>query len=457
MVVVALVGMGACGSEPQPSRREAPTATSTNYESSWRLRSGQGPDGAVTLVEGADISLVIADGNASGRAACNSYAGSVEISGSSFQAGGFGMTEMGCDPRVTRSQDAYMAALSAVDTIERAGDTLTLSGDGVELVFESVPSPPTRQLVGTSWHLESLLEGRGEEAVASSAAPADLRLSEDGTFNGSTGCRGLAGEWVEAGYEIHFTSMSASGECSKDLEDQDGLVVGVLGDGFTAEIDQDQLTVVSARGEGGLIYRASASAAIGDEGSSTLEVTCLRDGTQLHTPVVEARSDGVHVRVDNLAGEGVSINGLGWDFEQGISEAVLSTPPGTLQIACWPYRDHNGKEPDAVGLKITDPDGHWIPTELDCGDGMISQSISDFAAGASGRKGDPVEIVRSALRGLEPGDAVERAAYPDQDEPVVRIVRRERVIGVAGLSRSEEGGYLFGGFSSCADARLGQG
>jgi heat shock protein HslJ len=101
-----------------------------------------------------------------------------------------------------------------------------------------------------------MVEGRGPEATAASAEPAELTMSRDGTFAGSTGCRRLTGEWSEDGDSILFHTMSADGRCPEDLRAQDSHVVGVLGDGFTASINGNRLTVYNVRGSLGLIYRA---------------------------------------------------------------------------------------------------------------------------------------------------------------------------------------------------------
>ncbi|MDP9067567.1 MAG: META domain-containing protein [Actinomycetota bacterium] len=153
-------------------------------------------------------------------------------------------------------EERYLDALQAADTITRDGDGLSLTGNDTELIFVAVGPPPTAQLVGTKWHLETLLQPRGLEHPASSAAPAALTLSRDGTFTGSTGCRRLQGEWIENLNEILFTSMEVLGNCPRDLRAQDSHVVGVLGDGFTAEVDDRQLTIINGRGGGGLVYRA---------------------------------------------------------------------------------------------------------------------------------------------------------------------------------------------------------
>jgi heat shock protein HslJ len=87
-----------------------------------------------------------------------------------------------------------------------------------------------------------------------SVEPAELRLDEDGTFAGTTGCREIDGEWQESGDQIVFTTFSSRGECS-DHQQQDGYIVSI-GDGFTFEIEGDTLTIDPRLGEALLMYRA---------------------------------------------------------------------------------------------------------------------------------------------------------------------------------------------------------
>lgn len=336
-----------------------------------------------------------------------------------------------------------------------------MSGGDAELVYRQVPPPPTAELVGTTWRLESLIEGRGSAGIVSSAHPARLKLSGDGSFAGTTGCRGLSGEWTERIDEILFTTMSADGNCSENLRAQDGHVVGVLGDGFTASIEGQELTVFASRGDLGLVYRLRdqpGSSGSDDSAPGLAEIVCRRDGsTELLTPSVDARADGVHVRVENQSGEDVSMNGLGGDFRQGVSEAALSVPPGRVEVACWPYSRHGGPEPSTTPLEVTDSQSHWVRFELECPqDDLIGSSISDYAGGSTGKKGDPVDIVRQAVKGLASSDVLERARYPEQANPVVRIIREGDMVGVAGLTLTEEGGYLLESFSSCPSADLRQ-
>lgn len=222
----------------------------------WLLTEGRGPEGDIALAEGYRITLMIGDGTVSGTSACNSYGGDVSIDGSSFAAGGLGGTQMGCAAVVMRSESRYLAALHAADTITSHGDELALTGDDVELIFERQEPVPAAQLQDTVWELESLIEGLGADGAASSAHPAQLLLHGDGTVTGTTGCRKLTGIWIARGDEIAMPELAAEGHCSDQLQLQDSHVVGVIGDGFTVEIEGDVATFYATHGGHGLSYRA---------------------------------------------------------------------------------------------------------------------------------------------------------------------------------------------------------
>ena len=136
----------------------------------------------------------------------------------------------------------------------RDGDELVARGDGVELRFAGLAPPPTAELVGTTWVLETVLVG--DVAASPMGEPATLELNEDGTFTGSTGCRTFSGDWMEQGDQIQAPSWAMDDTtCPAELSDQDGHVVSVIGDGFIPTIDGDLLTLMDPGGIG-LVYRA---------------------------------------------------------------------------------------------------------------------------------------------------------------------------------------------------------
>lgn len=219
----------------------------------WELVSGTVGDEPLLLVPDHRITFNSDASTFGGTAACNHYGGVVTTEAQTLSVDEIFVTEMACEPEVMASEQAYLTALPLVNTASRDGEELLLSGDNTELVFVAVAPVDEQALVGTGWILETLIDGE----TATSAMGEDLaaEFREDGTLTAQTGCRTLTGTYLITGDEIQTPELSADGECTPDLERQDGHVVGVFEGGFTADIDGGRLTLTVA-GDEGLVYRA---------------------------------------------------------------------------------------------------------------------------------------------------------------------------------------------------------
>lgn len=247
-----LLLLAACGSVTTDVG-EGPTAE--DLVGGWELVEGQVDGSAIPAPAGARATLVVEDESLGGTAFCNGYGGDYRLAGGGLAVSGLAQTEMGCEPAVMAAEEAFLAALQAADDRAAVEDgQLVLAGDGVELRFRSLPPVPQEELVGTEWVLTTLL--RDGTAASVAGEPAVLRLADDGTFRGSTGCRRLSGTWTTSGDEVLFPTMSAEGDCDPELRDQDDHVVRVLGDGFQAREEGGTLTIEDPDGWG-LVYEAS--------------------------------------------------------------------------------------------------------------------------------------------------------------------------------------------------------
>lgn len=219
----------------------------------WVLISGNGPGGEIKIFDDHRVTLTIQGGEVGGTSACNHYGGTIAFSGNAVRIGQIGGTEMACEPDVMETESAYAAALMAVTRWGRDGDQLRLTGDGVDLRFALLPPVPDEEIIGTTWILDSLIQG---EAASSVQGEAFLMLTADGKFTGMTGCRELQGGYIVRGDEIDFVEMAAQGDCPAELQAQDSFVIDVLGDGFSATIVGGSLTLSDNAGQG-LVYRAA--------------------------------------------------------------------------------------------------------------------------------------------------------------------------------------------------------
>jgi heat shock protein HslJ len=222
----------------------------------WELASGSVDGTEIPIVDGHPITLSFTDDGAGGTAACNGYGGSYAISGSEITFSELGWTEMACTPAtVMESERIYLDSLPRVEALSTTSEELTLTGDGVLLVYGALPPVPNSELTGKVWVLDSLVQGDSVSSVAGERAT--LELFSDGSMLGSTGCRTLDGNYTVSGAEVVMTEMTAHGECPDDLETQDNHVVNVLGSGFRADIDGDALNATASGGQG-LTYRSES-------------------------------------------------------------------------------------------------------------------------------------------------------------------------------------------------------
>ncbi len=275
LLALAALLLAACGG---PADTAAPgvegDGSAADPAGSWVLvdaepELGVPSDARITMEVAAD------DGDTwqvGGTSACNSYGGRVTTDGERWSTEGFGGTEMACEEPRMAAEQAYLGALTTVDAWSRPStDVLVLAGPDVELRYEALPPVPTADLTATTWVLDGVVSGVGPEATTASPAAdaeeATLRLESDGTVAASTGCRTFSGEWIETGDEILLTTfgvrddspnVAADGTttCAPGVVEQEDHVLSVLGDGFRAEVDGQQLKLISRDGLG-LTYRAA--------------------------------------------------------------------------------------------------------------------------------------------------------------------------------------------------------
>jgi len=203
--------------------------------------------------------------------------------------------------------------------------------------------------------------------------------------------------------------------------------------------------------------QASSPSEKSAETSSLLKVICYDDGsTELLDDTVKASADGVHIQVDNRAGEFVSLNGTAIDFGEGITEDVAQVAPGEAKVACWPGSMHRGPEPKRLPVTVIDTAGHWRPGELGCGeDSLIAGQTNDYADGSPGIEGEPVDIVRENTPGLEEGDEVVPIGYPEANYGrAVGVKRDGAFVAIIGFTPTDKGRWLIGGGSTCADSGI---
>ena len=267
-LTAALLVLGACGNGAEgppaeengvaPEEEEQGDAGSgaAAVRGDWVLRSGSFAGEAIPVATAQRVTLQVGADGIGGVASCNGYGGTASFSGSAFSVGEIAITAMGCPGDTAVAERLYMAALGDASAFALDGAGLVLRGAESALRFERLGTAPLDLVLDREWQLVDGAEG----SLSAGAGAARFLLRGDGTFAGGTGCRELIGEWLVVADEVLMTSLRAEGthvSCTGGLQEQDGDVVSVIGDGFRLEVEGEQLRVISRDGEW-LVYERAA-------------------------------------------------------------------------------------------------------------------------------------------------------------------------------------------------------
>jgi hypothetical protein len=180
------------------------------------------------------------------------------------------------------------------------------------------------------------------------------------------------------------------------------------------------------------------------------KIECEVNGAQIVTERVRPQRDGLHLEIRNHTGtelafsvEDSATGGQGASAPPGSVEYVWPLAPGKLFVKCTDDQA-DPSEVEGTPLEVVDEEGIWVSTSLGDSCTEASMSTADYGVGAKGEKGDPVDIARRLFekKGLEPGDVVEPAGYPEGDETIVRVVRSGDVVATMSFLSDDAGGWL---------------
>lgn len=207
------------------------------------------------------------------------------------------------------------------------------------------------------------------------------------------------------------------------------------------------LTASCASGEsspavGGAEPAAATPSSVTESAASVAQVVCSKESITLHTPVVQAQRDGVHVQIENLGGvwgfefRDVANQDIAWNggpIGRGTTRLTDAAGPGKVLLACLrTSRDNHDADPALTAtLTVVDPHELYVPVHLSCGFG--EQFRMTIWAGEQ----SPEEVFRR-VPGVRPSDELVPPKYPGspQYSPTDRMVIRDGSV----IAR-----FLFGG------------
>lgn len=206
-----------------------------------------------TLVPDTELSVEFTDdGRLIAQAGCNQMQGEVDTSdGRLTMSGGLSTTEMGCD-QARHAQDSFVAeVLAATPEWELTGERFTIrSGTSV---FDMAPREvvkPDKELLGTTWVLDTLVDGQTASSTSAGTPPVTL-VFDDTEVVADTHCNGVTADYTVAGDTITFAQgMSTKMMCAPEIMLGETAVAGVLQGEATYEITADRLTLTHPSGKG---------------------------------------------------------------------------------------------------------------------------------------------------------------------------------------------------------------
>jgi heat shock protein HslJ len=265
-LVTLAVALTACGGAIGPGSE---SDTDASFDGEWRFVDGSTADGPIAVPQDGDVTLTIDGASVGGRSHCNSYNGTASIDGDSIEVDGVAVTEMAClDEALMEAEAAYLDAFLGSTDISLDDDRLLLRGDASELAYERLEPEEPAAFEGTTWLLDGLVRGTGDDAsVSSIPEPADEEgrrgsLTFDGeqlggfdlcnTFGGSYELEGDPRE----GARLQVGELTGDGAgCDSAVEPANEHLLQVLrADDVQLRVEGRTMTLTA--GELGLIYRA---------------------------------------------------------------------------------------------------------------------------------------------------------------------------------------------------------
>ena len=188
----------------------------------------------------------------SGSTGCNAYSGEVTIG--TISIGRLAVTERGCEQAIMALEALFIEVLSGAASFTLADGVLTLEGAGGSVSFAEPAPVVDVALEGTSWSLETLVDGAAATSVVATTLPT-LTVGS-GSFRGTTGCNDYSGAVVADGAAFTVSDMTWTEiGCESGIMRQEALILGVLQNAGTFEIEADRLTISTSDGRS-LTYRA---------------------------------------------------------------------------------------------------------------------------------------------------------------------------------------------------------
>lgn len=239
--LLVFIVVAACGGADGQSGDTLPEPV-VSIDGDW-VATGLVVDGAVIAVNPPTVSMTIVDEQVAGVAACNSYAGTLDIGDDgSFTLGGLAITEMACEPAdVMATEAAVLDAFAAIDTYELTDELVLTSDDGATSM---TLVRATGVALDGSWAAVGATVA-GVEVSDLDAVSVTMDVGA-GRISGASGCNSYEIEIEVSGDSLTFGPRTATEAfCSGPPGEIEGLFSAATTGSATWVIEGDLLTLTN--------------------------------------------------------------------------------------------------------------------------------------------------------------------------------------------------------------------
>ena len=328
VLVLTFAGAAVAKSPPASPGTSGPTLEGTG----WALQQ-LAVDATLTDVP-SDVAatLFLQDGQASGAAGCNTFAGDYTIDADALTFGPMMSTMMICEGEKASTEAAYLAGFPLVASYSVDGDALSLldgSGDPV-VTFAAVATQP----IAGSWIVTSYNTERNDMAPPLTGSILTAVFGADGTIEGHSGCNHFSGPYTIDGDGIAIgplaSTLVACG--SSDLQDQETQYLALLTASDKWSQEAGLLELVDTGGAGRqttVIFSAASDAAY----LGSWEVTGYDDGSGAVVSPVSGSTLTAVFHPDGTIEGNAGCNAFSGPYT-AIGTSMTIGPLATTRMAC---------------------------------------------------------------------------------------------------------------------------
>lgn len=234
---------------PEPSLSaapsDAPAAVATSPEGSWAVFAYDAwEQGLAEPLPGSSLTLaLLADGRLEGETACGRFDGGWFQEGEELSVGVAPSGNLGCGEQQLAEAIGLSTALGAATRWQAAATGLELldATGATRVVLEALKiGDPAGE-----WSVARYRRPNGNLVEPLPDGPMSLTLVEDGSLEGSTGCRLLLGEYRYQGSGMTVGPLEAEGlPCDGDAARAERQFLRALGESVYWEQEGDALTLL---------------------------------------------------------------------------------------------------------------------------------------------------------------------------------------------------------------------